>query len=64
MLMIYGKRKGSRFFYPMDMNEGQPVKNKIYATVYDDNQKTRLEKSLVNLNAENPDWTFELRHTN
>ena len=61
MLMIYGKYKTDKRFSPMDMNMGQPVRNKIYATMYDDGQKDRLEMSLKTLNTENPDWEFELR---
>lgn len=61
MLMIYGKYKTDKRFSPMDMNMSQPVRNKIYATMYDDGQKDRLERSLKTLNTENPDWEFELR---
>lgn len=45
----------------MDMNMGQPVKNKIYATIYEDSEKSRLTKALEQLHRDNPDWKFELR---
>ena len=61
MLMIYGKHKTYKRFCPMDMNMGQPVRNKIYATVYEDSDKLRLAKSLEQLHKDNPDWKFELR---
>lgn len=61
MLMIYGKYKTDSRFSPMDMNMGQPVRNRIYATVYEDGQKEHLTKSLEQLHKENPDWKFELR---
>lgn len=63
MLMIYGKHKTDKRFSPMDMNMGQPVKNKIYATMYEDSDKSRLTKSLEQLHNDNPDWKFELRKT-
>lgn len=59
--MIYGKYKTDKRFSPMDMNMGQPVKNKIYATMYDDDKKDTLNESLKRLNEDNPDWSFELR---
>lgn len=63
MLMIYGKHKTDKRFSPMDINMGQPVRNKIYATVYGDSDKLRLTKALEQLHKDNPDWTFELRNT-
>ena len=63
MLMIYGKHKTDKRFSPMDMNMAQPVKNKIYATVYEDSEKSRLTKALEQLHKDNPDWKFELRKT-
>lgn len=63
MLMIYGKHKTDKRFSPIDMNMGQPVRNKIYATVYEDSDKSRLTKSLEQLHKDNPDWKFELRNT-
>lgn len=61
MLMIYGKHKTDKRFSPMDMNMAQPVKNKIYATVYEDSEKSRLTEALEQLHSDNPDWKFELR---
>lgn len=63
MLMIYGKHKTDKRFSPMDMNMAQPVKNKIYATVYEDSEKSRLTEALEQLHSDNPDWKFELRKT-
>lgn len=63
MLIIYAKHKDSSTFRPMDMTEGVPVTNKIYATVYDDDQKDRLEHLLTKLHEDNKDWKFELRRT-
>lgn len=64
MLMIYAKHKNGKTFRPMDMTEGVPVKNKIYATVYGDDQRDRLNHLLTELHEENKDWKFEIRHTN
>lgn len=64
MLMIYGKYVTDKKFSPMDMNIGQPVRNKIYATIYEDTEKTRLEKALEQLHSDNPDWKFEIRKVN
>lgn len=64
MLMIYGKYMTDKKFSPMDMNIGQPVRNKIYATIYEDTEKTRLEKALEQLHSDNPDWKFEIRKVN
>ena len=61
MLMIYGKHKTDKRFSPMDMNMAQPVRNKIYATVYEDSEKSRLTEALEQLHKDNPDWKFELR---
>ncbi len=61
MLMIYGKHKTDKRFSPMDMNMAQPVRNKIYATVYEDSEKSRLTEALEQLHSDNPDWKFELR---
>ena len=61
MLMIYGKYKTDKRFSPMDMNMAQPVRNKIYATMYKDSEKSRLTKALEQLHSDNPDWKFELR---
>lgn len=61
MLMIYGKYKTENRYSPMDMNSGQPVKNKIYATMYEDSKKDTLTESLKRLHEDNPDWSFELR---
>ena len=63
MLMIYGKHKTDKRFSPMDMNMAQPVRNKIYATVYEDSEKSRLTEALEQLHSDNPDWKFELRNT-
>lgn len=63
MLMIYGKHKTDKRFSPMDMNMAQPVRNKIYATVYEDSEKSRLTEALEQLHSDNPDWKFELRKT-
>lgn len=63
MLMIYAKHKTDKRFSPMDMNMGQPVKNKIYATMYEDSRKSELETLLKGLTNDNPDWKFELRKT-
>lgn len=62
MFMIYGKHITDRRFSPMDMNMAQPVKNKIYATVYKDGQRPKIEESLKTLRADNPDWKFEIRN--
>ena len=62
MLMIYGKHKTDKRFSPMDMNMAQPVRNKIYATVYEDSEKSRLTEALEQLHKDNPDWKFELRN--
>ena len=61
--MIYGKHKTDKRFSPMDMNMAQPVRNKIYATVYEDSEKSRLTEALEQLHRDNPDLTFELRKT-
>ena len=61
MLMIYGKHKTDKRFSPIDMNMAQPVRNKIYATVYEDSEKSRLTEELEQLHKDNPDWKFELR---
>ena len=61
MLMIYGKHKTDKRFSPMDMNMAQPVRNKIYATVYEDSEKSRLTEALEQLHSDNPDWKFERR---
>lgn len=61
MLMIYGKYKSDKRFAPMDMNSGSPVSNKMYATMYNDKEKDRLENQLLNLMINNPDWKFEVR---
>ena len=61
--MIYGKHKTDKRFSPMDMNMAQPVRNKIYATVYEDSEKSRLTEALEQLHRDNPDWKFELRKT-
>lgn len=63
MLMIYGKHKTDKRFSPMDMDMAQPVRNKIYATVYEDSEKSRLTEALEQLHSDNPDWKFELRNT-
>ena len=49
MLMIYGKYKTEKRYSPMDMNSGLPVKNKIYATIYEDSKKDSLTESLKRL---------------
>lgn len=61
MLMIYAKHHGSSRFYPMDMSEGVPVKNKLYASVFDNSDRDRLETACRELKEENKDWDFEVR---
>lgn len=45
MLIVYGKHKNEKRYSPMDMNMGQPVRNLIYAAMYDDSKKTPLQSS-------------------
>lgn len=55
MLLIYGKYKTEKRYSPMDMNSGMPVRNKIYATMYEDSKKNTLIESLERLHEVNPD---------
>lgn len=61
LLLIYGKHKNDKKFKPMDLGEGCTVNNKLYATVFREESRSEVEDLVKSLNAENPDWTFEVR---
>lgn len=62
MLLIYAKHKGGSKYHPMDMTLGVPTNNLLYASMYEDSDRDRLEHLLVELREENKDWEFEIRH--
>lgn len=62
MLLIYAKHRGDKKYRPMDTTLGVPVNNLMYASVYEDSDRDRLNHLLVELREENKDWKFEIRH--
>jgi hypothetical protein len=58
---IYGKDKKDKAFKPFDYHGGAFVKNLIYATMIKENQLQGAQKMVNYMNANNPQFIFELR---
>lgn len=45
----------------MDMTDGVLVCNKIFASMFKDEEREELQKTVDEMNKDNPDFTFEIR---
>lgn len=63
MYAVYGKFKDQEKarFKPLDMQTNRFVTNKIYMSVFTDNQLTELKKEVQAMNELNPSMLFEVR---
>lgn len=61
MLRIYGKSPEMKTFLPMDMEEGRPVRNLIYASVFEEVLEDKLKENCKQLEKDNKGWKFEVR---
>lgn len=64
MYLIYAKHRSDNKFRPMDMTLGCPTSKLMYATMYDEKDKDKLDSLVRELSNENKDWSFELRKHN
>ena len=63
MYAVYGKFKDQEKarFKPLDMQNSRFVTNKIYMSVFTDNQLNELKKEVQAMNELNPSMLFEVR---
>lgn len=63
MLAVYGKHKNSKKFYGFNFKDGRLEANKIFITLFNDDEDTRkkLEDEVDFMNKHNRDYTFEIR---
>ncbi len=61
MFRIYGKKKGSKRFSPLDYEAGTFVVNLIHATLFPAHVIDRLKKSVAYMNENNKGYVFEIR---
>lgn len=59
--VIYAKTADMNKFLPLDVGEGRFVSHKIYATVWYDDGKEEAYSTCAQLQAENPQVSFEVR---
>jgi hypothetical protein len=55
---LYGKHGNEKQFKPIDWKNGVQVGNLIYASIFSDAEKEKIEK--IDIPA-NPEWRFEFR---
>ena len=58
---IYGRKKGSKKFYPFNESDGELVTKIIHATIYKPSVLRELKKEVEYMNSHNPDYEFEIR---
>lgn len=56
---IYARHNGQKTYRAMNLRKGVQVGNLIYASLI---TKQDGDKAIAELTAENPEWSFELRH--
>jgi len=59
--IVYGKLKTDKRFKPMDMKDNKFVVNLINASIFQDDDKQKLDFEIEYMNKFNTDYTFEIR---
>ena len=61
MLAVYGKHKNGKRFYGFNFSKGTFEINKIYVTMFPENQREKLEEEVNFMNKHNKEYIFEIR---
>lgn len=59
--IVYGKKKTEKRFKPMGMKENKFVVNLINASIFQDDDKQKLDFEVAYMNKFNPEYVFEIR---
>lgn len=59
--LVYGKKKSEKRFKPFDMRENEFVVNLINASIFQDDDKQKLDYEVDYMNTFNKDFIFEIR---
>lgn len=59
--MLYAKGPNANRFNPIDWKSGNQVINKMFATMFSEENAAKLREDLPALHEANPGWKFELR---
>lgn len=59
--MLYAKGPSDKRFAPIDWQSGNQVINKMFATMFNEENTAKLRGDLPALTEANPGWIFELR---
>ena len=59
--LVYGKKKTEKRFKPFDMKDNKFVVNLFHASIFQEEQKEKLDEEIEIMNDLNPEYTFEVR---
>lgn len=59
--IVYGKKKTEKRFKPFDMKDNKFVVNLIYASIFQDDDKPKLDYEVEYMNTFNKEYIFEIR---
>ena len=59
--IVYGKAKDMKTFKAMDLKNGHPVNNLIYASVFWDAEIEKMNSTITELEKDNPEWQFKFK---
>lgn len=59
--IVYGKKKTEKRFKPFDMKDNKFVVNLFHASIFNEDEKIKLDKEVACMNELNSDYTFEVR---